>query len=82
MVSAIELLPAPAEKVIPLRLRSDGRRPGATLPGQWRADSFPGGNALLQSQPADPTTPDNAFTVANGRWAFSYALPVPAASTV
>ena len=82
ILSAIELLPVSAGKVMPVRIRSGWTSSWQDPVGQkWQADSyFLGGNALVRTtNPAEQNnaiTPDTALYTSE-RWGhFSYAIPV------
>lgn len=82
MVSAIELLPAPGGKALPVRVRAGWTSSWQDPAGQqWQADSyFLGGNALVRTtnpaQESNSIAPDTAL-YASERWGnFTYAIPV------
>ena len=82
MLSGIEVLPAIAGKVRPIRIRAGWSSSWQNSAGQqWQADSyFLGGNALVRT--TNPAEESNSIATdvalyASERWGnFSYALPV------
>ena len=81
MLSGIEVLPASAGKVKPVRIRAGWTSSWKDSANQeWQADSyFLGGNALVRTtNPVqDSTTAPDKALYASERWGhFSYAVPV------